>query len=282
MKQTPLKTGLAATLAATAFTLTSPASAWWSAGHSALCEAALQQVEPSTRAAIEKLVAANDAAAEGYASFGSQCVWADDIKPDRPETGSWHYINVPADVAHVSFTQRPDQGDILTALERYLPVLADNSADAASRLEALRFVGHFVGDLHQPMHLGYEADWGGNKYRLALPKDVKRVLHEEEREQTNMHAVWDGYLLIYASGVSGEGITTLTTVDPPIATGNYLDWANESLAISRTPEVLYATDERLTELTEDYLANNAPTAIERLRKGAARLAKLLDRALAQD
>lgn len=282
MKQRAPKSVFTTALAAAALAWTGTASAWWGAGHSALCEAALQQVTPATRSAIEKLLAENDTAAAGYPTFGSQCVWADDIKPDRTNTAPWHYLNVPPGKDEVSFTPRPEQGDILSALERYLPVLADSRADSAPRLEALRFVGHFVGDLHQPMHLGYEADWGGNKYRLALSDDIKRVLLEDERDQTNMHAVWDGYLLIYASGLAGKNITALTAANPPIADGNYIDWANESLAIARSPDVRYATEARLTELTEDYLAINAPTAIKRLRQGAARLAALLDRAFAQD
>lgn len=282
MRLLPMRKILTTAIASSALTLSAAASAWWGAGHSALCEAALQQVSPSTRAQIEQLLADNNTAAEGYTSFGSQCVWADDIKPDRPETSPWHYLNIPPDIDDVVFTARPEQGDILTALETYLPTLADHDAGAAERLEALRFVGHMVGDLHQPMHLGFEEDWGGNKYRLSLPDDIKRLLHEDKRDQTNMHAVWDGYLLIYASGLAGESIAALTAANPPIADGNYVDWANESLTISRSPEVRYANEGRLTELTEDYLTINAPTAIECLRQGAARLAALLDRAFAQD
>ncbi|MEE4203829.1 MAG: S1/P1 nuclease [Halieaceae bacterium] len=269
---------LTTTIASSALILSASASAWWGTGHSALCEAALQQVSPSTRAQIEQLLADNNTAAEGYTSFGSQCVWADDIKPDRPETSPWHYLNVPPDIDDVVFTSRPEQGDILTALETYLPTLADPNAGAAERLEALRFVGHMVGDLHQPMHLSFEEDWGGNKYRLSLPDHIKRLLHEDKRDQTNMHAVWDGYLLIYASGLADTSISQLTAQNLPEADGNYIDWANESLSLSRSIEVRYATEDRLDTLSESYLAANAPTAIDRLRKGAARLAALLERA----
>lgn len=258
--------------------LSSTAQAWWDTGHSALCDAALLQVSPSTRNQIEALLIANQTADEGYPSFGSQCVWADDIKSERPETGPWHYLNIPPQLENVVFTPRPAQGDILTALERYLPVLADEKAKPAARLEALRYVGHFVGDLHQPMHLAYEEDWGGNKYRLTLSPAIKAVLHESERDHTNMHAVWDGYLLLYAGGVNQMSVLALISQPGAPSDGNYIQWANESLAISRSQATQYATEARLTELTEDYLAANGEVALSRLRLGATRLAALLDQA----
>jgi hypothetical protein len=252
--------------------------AWWDLGHSALCDVALQQVSASTRQQIEALIEEAQPVHSQYKTFGSQCVWADDIKSAQRQTGPWHYLNMPPDENDVTSVTRPDNGDILSALEQYLPILSDASLPAVDRLEALRFVGHFVGDLHQPMHLAYEEDWGGNRYRLSLSSDMKTLLHEDRRDTTNMHAVWDGYLTIYAADRAGKGLMPLIADETAMATGNYLDWAAESLAIVRSEAVQYATEDRLGALTEDYLEANADTAVKRLRQAAARLAKVLDEA----
>ncbi len=271
---THLKSLLSATAASLVLGAAPTAQAWWGLGHSALCEAALNQVAPATRSQIESLIATDNSGQ--YQTFGSQCVWADDIKPERRETSPWHYINAPPGTTDLSDLERPEQGDILTALERFMPVLSDATASEADRLEALRFVGHFVGDLHQPMHVAYEEDWGGNKYRLDLNPGIKTLLHEDRRDRTNMHAVWDGYLLIYAADRADMGLLPLIESEAVDVDGDHITWANESLVILQTEPVRYATDERANALSEEYLAANADTAVARLRVGAARLAKLLD------
>ncbi len=261
------------------------ALAWWDLGHSALCDYSLTLVAPDTRVQIDTLlgIQSTEHLLEPE-SFGRACTWADRIKRERKDTAPWHYLNAPPGSITIAAVEHPEQGDIMTALAQQTAILGDASASNIERAEALRWVGHLVGDLHQPMHLGYESDWGGNKYTLSLSPAIKQVLREDKRDKTNMHAVWDGYLLIYAMGAQQSSLSALIaeasgpradnpTIDPKSAADA---WANEVLALLNRPEVRYATEHRLSALKEDYLQANHEYSIDQLAIAATRLAHLLD------
>jgi len=133
--------------------ISAPSQAWWDMGHAAVCDAAQGQLSPSARAVLDDLLQGE--------RFGSACSWADRIKKKRPESRSWHYLNVDRDTSSVRLVTPPEDGDIITALKRYRAVLANAAAPRSDRAEALRFVAHFVADIHQPLHIGLAEDWGG-------------------------------------------------------------------------------------------------------------------------
>src|SRR5690606_5001505 len=122
------------------------------------------------------------------------------------------------------------------AITRFTAVLGDRSRPRAERLEALKFVVHFVGDVHQPLHAGHRDDRGGNRFQVNL-----------RGEGTNLHAVWDHHLLAsarlgleaYADRLQAgerESPSTLFTpsgYSPAYATA----WAE--LSCSRTDHGLY-------------------------------------------
>lgn len=270
----------AMTLAMT-FSVATPAAAWWDLGHAAVCDFSLQLVSPTVREHIEALLTVEDQERMLTSeTFGSGCKWPDRIKDERTATLPWHYFNIDPGVSRVADQPHPEAGDILVALREQLAILADENAKPVDRTEALRFVGHFVGDIHQPMHLARIDDDGGNLHLIALPGALATLLGEPDRRETNMHAVWDGYLLRYA--VSARGASLLELMDPiePPDTLTPLEWAEESLRLNRAPAVGYAADAPLQQLTEDYLQRHSDTAILRVGEAAHRLAALLNDALA--
>ena len=112
-------------------------------------------------------------------------VWADNIRQYRHDADPLHYVNIPVSAA--AYDSARDCGDgrcIVAAIDADRRVLADPSASADGRAEALRFLIHFLGDLHQPMHVADDNDRGGNRRTVYLDGD-----------STNLHAVWDGKLL---------------------------------------------------------------------------------------
>ena len=147
------------------------------------------------------------------------------------------------------------------------------------RREALLWVGHLVGDLHQPMHLGYFEDLGGNRYRLALPEALAVALGED-RDSVNMHAVWDGLILRYHSGdpqpFASDAVTTPAVIDLEAAV---LSWADGTLQVLNRAETRYRDPPRLQTLERSYLEDNGPAVRLQLRRAAGRLAALLDWAL---
>ncbi|MDG1065662.1 MAG: S1/P1 nuclease [Luminiphilus sp.] len=245
--------------------MSSPVHAWWDSGHQQICDLAMVQVQPATRAAIANLL---------DSPLGEHCSWADQIKGQRPETRTWHYLNALPETRHISTVPRPEKGDVISALIEQTYRLKHDTA--SQRREALLWVGHLVGDLHQPLHLGYASDLGGNTYRLTLSDNLAAQLNEK-RKTVSMHAVWDGLILRYPEETR-EAATLTTTeasavVQPEVA---ILAWADETLAILNDPGVHYRHGSRLEALSSRYLISNRPVVEGQIQRAAARLAALLD------
>lgn len=249
------------------------ASAWWDIDHKTICEEALSQLSLEVRASVVELL---------DRPFPDACVWADNIKRTRPETRPWHYRNSFPGVETIEQTAVPKDGDALSALKQQINVLT-SAAPKQQRREALMWIGHLVGDLHQPFHVAYAEDLGGNRVYLTLPPHLQRLLGEQ-RDRINMHAIWDGLISRYFGYLSDQDPAAAARIreasnaatdwqTPPSLNPN--DWANESIAILNTPAAAYLTPYRLAALTEEYLLAHAPTVITRRQLASRRLALLL-------
>jgi hypothetical protein len=120
--------------------------------------------------------------------------WADDIRRQRPETAPWHYTNIPrAAPRHPLAEYCGATGCITKALAEELVILKDKSAAPAKRAEALRFVVHFVGDLHMPLHSSDNNDLGGN----CVPVNYfrRRPRAHNNSFSPNLHSIWDTAML---------------------------------------------------------------------------------------
>ncbi len=252
--------------------ISAPSQAWWDMGHAAVCDAAQGQLSPSARAVLDDLLQGE--------RFGSACSWADRIKKKRPESRSWHYLNVDRDTSSVRLVTPPEDGDIITALKRYRAVLANAAAPRSDRAEALRFVAHFVADIHQPLHIGLAEDWGGNRYPVALSKAWQHFFGEDDRDSTRIHQVWDGYLPLYAVTTKQQSLLALTQAAMPTSASiDPIEWADESLRLSQQASLGYVNGDPLRSLNESYLENQSELAIARLGLAARRLSALLEQAL---
>jgi len=249
------------------------ASAWWDIDHKTICEEALSQLSLDVRASVVELL---------DRPFPDACVWADNIKRTRPETRPWHYRNSFPGVETIEQTAVPKDGDALSALKQQINVLT-SAAPKQQRREALMWIGHLVGDLHQPFHVAYAEDLGGNRVYLTLPPHLQRLLGEQ-RDRVNMHAIWDGLISRYFGYLSDQDPAAAARIreasnaatdwqtQPSL---NPNDWANESIAILNTPAAAYLKPYRLAVLTEEYLLAHAPTVITRRQLASRRLALLV-------
>jgi hypothetical protein len=97
------------------------------------------------------------------ASLEAVASWADEYRHDHRETAPWHFIDIPlADSRMDQARECPNGQCVIAQTEHFLSVLRDPSADRAKKTEALRFVIHFFGDIHQPLHDQDNGDKGGN------------------------------------------------------------------------------------------------------------------------
>ena len=259
------------------WTLTAPtAHAWWELGHESVCDAALALLSAPATEQLEQLM-------DGE-SFAEGCVWPDVVKnTTRKDTAVWHYLNIADDVDQVSAAPRPETGDLITALWAQWQLLADGQQSPSVRKDAVRFVGHFVGDLHQPLHLGRPEDWGGNRYKVTIEASLREFFGESDRATTKIHAIWDGYLPRYSEKTSGKPLLELLSEKAAVTQGSVSEetieqWAQESLDLARQPNVGYSGD-RLERLDEAYLIDHQQQVLSRLTDASQRLALLLEKAL---
>ncbi|HNV71141.1 MAG TPA: S1/P1 nuclease [Candidatus Ozemobacteraceae bacterium] len=159
--------------------------AWSERGHHLVARLAEAQMTPSAVASVRRLLNGQ--------SLADVSMWADQIKPSRPETAVYHYANFPARHDQEPFDAQGDNdGAVVPALERSISLLGQAHLPAADRAEALRFVVHLVGDVHQPLHCAPQGDQGGNKITVRFFGRPR-----------NLHQVWDRDILDSA-GISED------------------------------------------------------------------------------
>lgn len=251
---------------AAALLMTTPAFCWGPEGHRLIAEVAWRHASAASQAEIVKLLPPGE-------TVMSVASWADEIRPQRRETAPWHYINIPVEAPPGEWRPYcPNDECIITAIQRFAAKLANRESPAAGREEALRFLVHFVGDLHQPLHCGDRRDRGGN--------DVAVVFRGKP---TNLHSIWDTPLLLET--LQGEGVRErlLRGADHDefrrAAAGGPEDWVWDSQQASR--DVAYAAlpPERPALLADEYAAQTYPVIERQIRLAGLRLAAMLNRTL---
>ena len=126
--------------------LTSITSDWGATGHRVIGEVAAQHISKKTAKAIDDLL-------EG-ASLAYVSVFADDIKSDDRYQAffSWHFANINIDEIYNSISKNP-KGDVVQAVKISVRKLKSKTTPRAEKQFYLKLLIHFIGDLHQPMHL---------------------------------------------------------------------------------------------------------------------------------
>ena len=254
-----------------ALLLAARALAWGGEGHRIVGTIASSDLTPAAAAAMRDLL--------GDQTLADACCWADDVRSDR--TYDWikplHYINVPQGATKLDMARDGAKGEqVVGAIERYLKVLADPTQPKERRLEALRLVLHFVGDIHQPLHVSYAVDLGGNRLSVV-----------SFGSKSNMHRVWDTDLIRRQLKDTKGGWATLSadlrqSITPQQreawrAETDPRAWADESLAITRR---IYREPPDAKEGVNDaYWKGWMPVVNERLQKAGVRLAVVLNAAL---
>ena len=178
------------------------AQAWGCKGHQTVALLAEKHLTPAAKQMFVALLQNNPidpklkrfCGGEAADDFADAATWADDVRTLRPETAPWHFLDIPRGAPHGPLAPFCGAaGCVAQAIEQQLAILKDKTAASAQRAEALRFLIHFVGDLHQPLHTTTNGDRGGNcvpvKYFHRTPH-----LHGTSYEP-NLHHLWDTEIL---------------------------------------------------------------------------------------
>ena len=246
-----------AALAAAALLMPLRAAAWGADGHRLVATLAESRLEPAAKAEAARLLAL-----EPGASFSSVSTWADEVRD--PATAPWHYVNFTRGAAcHYDAEAQCAGGQcVVSAIERQRAVLASSAPDA-ERLLALKYLIHFVADVHQPLHAGYADDRGGNGYQLQLPD-----------RGSNLHAVWDSVLIRNWPG-EAPALRAAVLAQPAAPQDQAPAWAEASCRVVAGDGFYPVTH----VLEADYAAKWQPVVAQQLGLAAQRLATLLNAAL---
>lgn len=271
--------------------------AWGREGHSIICAIAFQSLSKDQQQLLDKLTADYRTPDGKKVRYFTQGCSLPDMARNEARSGNrawrgydrfdaWHYTNLKRNQQNVARQDCPEQNCIFTGLDYHKQRALNSSLTNNERLEAILFYAHWVGDIHQPMHIAFGDDKGGNSIGIKRGSIYR---------QSNLHAVWDNGILenikpdqspwqrakALRSTASNQQIKQWNT-------GDEISWAQESFDISIAISTGYCkmkknvcqriTGKRL--LDKNYQVLHQPIITERLQQAGIRLANRLNLLLA--
>lgn len=264
------------------------AHAWGHEGHRVTGRIAESLLTPKARHELRAIL--------GWRRLSTTATWMDDqrdaLKTVNPATARWHYEN--RDICAGGTSTSCATGDCPTRkIAEYHAVLASPAATRAQKREAVRYLVHMIGDIHQPLHIGDNGDRGGND--VAIVPEARDQEAPAGREPITLHAFWDGYLVDVAMHGRGERRFAMALRERFSGelrgwmAGDASSWAGESFDLAR--DFAYPMLDasacgvplrgRTFQFRTDsaYVAGGADIASRRIAMAGARIAFALNSAL---
>ena len=263
----------------------SAAFCWWETGHQTVARIAASLLTAGAQAKVAEILGVANTPDAVSDAMAKASTWADETKAETG-TGDWHFIDLALQDTKANIPDRCSNDNCVTARI----TLFARQLKTSSNLEALRYLIHFVGDIHQPLHAVSDADLGGNC----------ELLNPTVGKAKNLHALWDGEIIDEMNMSDKELAASLeqqltTEQQQKLAAGSADDWAWESheLAIADIYQKLHIPVEPIifpkscanapSEITQFrtpvdglYINSMKPVIQEQLLMGGVRLAKLLN------
>lgn len=262
--------------------------AWGKEGHYATCKIAEGLLTEDASAAVKVLLPEY---AQG--DLASVCSWADDIRFHYHWSGPLHYVDTPDFRCNYEYcrdchdtAKRKDRcvtGAIFNYSMQLMTYEGSVSKQQYNLTEALLFLSHFVGDVHQPLHVGFLGDEGGNTITIRW-----------YRRKTNLHHIWD--TMIIESALKTFYNSDLTAMINSIQKNITENWSSDislwencssnykacpdpyaSESISLACKYAYRNATPGSTLSDDYFLTRLPVVERRLAQGGVRLAATLNR-----
>ena len=255
---------------------------WGYTVHKVVCDLTFQSLNPEAREVVQAIV--RDGKKDKMPSrFDSGCVWVDRIRNQKEYawTKPLHYINVPRRAKQVTKQHCSEQGCVISAIQEATDNLTDcnrfNQLSQKEKRENLYFLGHFITDLHQPLHVSYADDRGGNSTEVQY-----------FGRNTNLHRLWDSQLLVDLNKAATakkpprplnqtELKQLLAMLDVGKKAGtDLMDIANESYVITR--QIYQELNWFLPDAyAQQYVQKFQPIALQQIAKAQYRLKRQLER-----
>ncbi|MGB7541795.1 MAG: S1/P1 nuclease [Burkholderiales bacterium] len=269
------------------------AFAWGPEGHRMVGEIATRYLSAEASRQVAALLK-GDRLADGHLShrktLDEVASWADEIKDYSwgKKRGAWHFDDLPV-CGSADYSRYCRKGACASAqLARQIEILGNRELPIHRRNEALKWVVHLMGDIHQPLHAADRHDRGGNRVEVSFFGQRDNPPYGE----LNLHAVWDIHMvqrLVAERG--GEKAVVSARIDDADKSawerGSVSDWVNESNLIARNfvypaLPVRFSCSGRITDvltLDQAYYSKAAPVIETQIRKAGIRLARVLNETL---
>lgn len=275
------------------------ARAWGNEGHEIVGEIATHFLSSTVRQRIMALLAADTDPLTAH-DFLGETTWADRFRDsDRNgtkvhylQTRDWHFVNTEladADFDKACFEHPPlplgtpaSNGTAADCaadkVDQFVVELQSPSTPPAERLVALKFVMHFVGDIHQPLHSSDDDDSGGNAKNVTAPG----------LGSGNLHGFWDTQFVVRLGAdpvAVGDALAAKITAAQVAAwsTGSPASWSLEAFRVGKAQ--VYGKLPRPNAagtyaLPATYVKASGPIVSTQLSRAGVRLATVLNRSLA--
>lgn len=240
---------------------------WGAEGHQVVANIAERHLTDAARAKALAILGSDGSLVE-------VATWADEIRHMRPKTAPWHFIDIPLRESAIVPDRDCANGDCVTAaITHFIGVLQDNSSSPHDKNEALKFIVHFVGDLHQPLHCEDNNDRGGNQKKVTF-----------FGKKSNLHSTWDTLII---QRINSDVESYADDLDGGIADsdmtqwqqGTVEDWALESHALAQNPAYRLVPRTTTPALSNTYFNSTEPVVNKQLQKAGIRLAHILNQVL---
>lgn len=267
--------------------------AWGPQGHALIAYLAEAHISPETQTRLQPLLDLENK----HTNLADIASWADAIRGQRRHTGRWHYVSIPLHAqGYQAERDCPDGQCVVKKISHFARILQDRQESDNSRLEALKFVVHFMGDIAQPMHAVNDNDWGGNAIKLHYLG-----------QNSNLHKIWDSGIIKQALRLYvGPGFTIdheatrlaaqrlnheITATQKHRWTTELrnaslekaaIAWANESHQLARQMAYETLPRQKQSDWEQAYQEQAWPVVKRQIQRSAIRLAWILDQLLADE
>jgi len=245
--------------------LPSHAMSWGWIGHRAAAKIAEDHLTPRARAAVADLLGPG-------VRLADVATWADE-QQEIPQSAPWHSVNVPLNESRYASRFCSPRGCVVSKIGEFARVLRNPAAGKAEKQRALKFLVHFIADLHQPLHVGDNGTRGGNLLQVRF-----------YGEGSNLHKVWDYQIMERHTKNLGVWLWDLTFEANPKrvaewSKGTPEEWATESLNLAKSAYRLPGSQAWIlpgTNLGTRYSGASLPGIRKQLAKAAIRIAWVLN------
>lgn len=230
---------------------------WGQTGHRVIGQIAENHLSKKAKKEVQKIL--------GDESLAIVSIWMDEVRSDDSydHTHDWHWVSIP-DGSSYHDCEKNSDGDVVEAIDRMKTILMSD-ADLGKKKEALKFLVHLVGDIHQPLHVGNGTDRGGNSVKIKW-----------FYQSSNLHRIWD-------SGIIDRKALSYTELAKSIdhapkdqikawQASTVQDWTKECM--SYRDQVYDIGDKE--NLSYEYMYKNWGLVQGQLEKAGVRLAGMLN------